>query len=524
MKNNPDIDIYINYEEYNLLFTNKSKQIAIKANFDNVILPENLIKIFIDDDFYYESLEEALKKRININFILVQNDEILLKNTYSPLSIILGISTQEKVSIEFKYKFNLLLNKINFKNYINRNKSKIFKFELENKSKEITYENITSLIFNELNYKDFVSSKSKYDGYSKEEFVYILKEFMLSEKILQSFQLDNSALLLYSFLIDYYDTESINKYLVSIFKYHNNVSINANFEKKILSTIPTNISLVEKTIYLYLNLVCTLKYDFEFIDDVSNIKKHKDLTRISEIDIHNNKVVSYEFSCLFAIFLEKLNIKFEYNDKYIIARIGKFILKYKSITSEFNSNLLSQIYILNGISLVNKNKNTKEEFSRTTKKIIDNLYQKRIDLEIMKMPFNRLLMNYKKESNKISIDFQEKYDIFYKLISNVYSFEDPISYIYAIKAIIFNECDFNANISFATVAELNNNVINPVVIVTINFVNMNLYNSNKYIYYNPPYPIKIYSLNELRLDFFHGKFKYISGNKDNIIGLEKSNI
>lgn len=517
------INIYIDHSEYNKVFYTKSKQIVVNSNLDDIVFYESLIDTFINNDEYFDALKEALSKRENLNLVVMQDNVVLQKNVYSPVSIVLAIKTKEDLPEEFKREFMVLINKIKIESYLAKKSKKTYTISVDNKSVELTYNDILEVILNSDKCYEFMNSKSKYLDLTKLEFVYILREFIIDKRIFLAFDLTKQQITYYKSLIQMYDISAINKYLETNFKYTNDVKINSDFENTILAEIPKNISLLEKTMYIYINMFQLLKYDLELVDD-NIIKKHKDLSRIQEIDVKNNRVFSYEFSCLLGKILEKLDIKFEYNDKYIIARINKFIIKYKAITQEFNLDNMSQLDILKGISVLNDNKDTKNEFYKIVNKIYNNVYQKKINVEILNMPFNKLINQYKLNTNKITIPFERKLDIFKALISNVALENNAIGYIYEIKRIIFNEDELNANISFATIAENENGEINPAVIITVNNINVNLYNSNKYIYYNPPRQIENYSLNELRLQFFNGRFKYIKNNKDNIIGVEKSSI
>ena len=522
--NNEELNICLTYSEYEKLFNTKSKQIFVNSNLEKVFLPEILIESFIEKRDYFNILKDSLNNKANISFNLVQGEEILIKNIYSPLSIVLGIKYKENfLDNELKREFKVILNKINFNNYLIKNKDKVFKFSIDGNDKKISYNNLFSILFDTNIYDEFISNNHKYLDLSKPEFVYALKEFITTKKIFLVYQFNEQSISLYKSLFEKYDTEAINKYLITSFKYSDKVNINEYFFNQLLYGIPKNASLIEKTIYIYLNLLQILRYDFEVEADTDIIKKHKDFTRIEEIDSKNNKVFPYEFMCLFAKILEKLKINFDYDEKFIVARIEKYLVKYKAISSTFNGEILSQLDLIKGISILNININTKNDFSKIISKISNNIYKKNINIQIVNMPFEQLLNVFKVKSNKISISFNEKYELFLNLISSANLGNDSLGYIYKLKTIIFNETELNSNISFATVAEYTSE-IKPVVIITINSININLYNSNKYIYFNPPQKIKIYNLNEIRYEFFNGRLKYIKGSSDNIIGVEKNNI
>ena len=514
--------ICLNYDKYKSLVLEDSKQIFIKTNLETVLMPEKLLLEFINNQSYFEILESSLIERVNLNLTLTENEEILVKKVYSPISIILGLKSKEaEFTNEQLRNFKVLFNKTDFKKYLAKNATKVYKLNFDNKDVSISYADLFSIILDETEYNKFINNKGKYNGFFKEEFIYMIKKFITEKRIFISFFLDADIFNRYLFLVQTYDTDVINKYVQTKFKYLDQIDINKNFEKDILASIPEDISNLEKIVWIYLNLHKYLKFDFELDDESEKVKKHKDYTRIVDISKENNYVFSYEFSALFGKFLDNMQIKFEYNDKYIIARIGKYLVKFKAISNQFNSDNLPVTDIIKGVILQNSNLGTKEKFLKIYNKVYKKIYQEKIDLKILRMPFKSLLNLYRMSSPKISVDFSKKYDIFLRLIQNVYHSDNAIGYIYELRKTLFAASELDANISFATISEQKNNKVDPIVIVTVNDVNINLYNSNKYIYYNPPENIRILNIKELRNEFFKGNFKYIKGNNDNIIGAQK---
>ena len=517
-----DIDILLNYNKYESLFSSEN-QIKVEVNLETISFPESFIDSFVTSPNYFGLLKKALTDRVNINFILIQDEEVLLKNVYSPVSIIMGISTKiEKYDFDFQRNFMVLMKKVDFRTYIAKKASTTFKINIDNQERKMSYGKITSIILNAEAYHNFNDSSNKYDDFSKEEYVYILKEFLATKRLFLAYNIEKTALNFYENLVQKFDTEAFNQYVIPAFEYSAQVNINRTLEENIIFNINNN-NLLKKAILIYLNLLQTLIYDFEYIDD-KKIKSHKDFTRIEEITLENNKVFPYEFSCLFAKFLEKIGINFEYSDDSIKARVGKYLLEFKAISSEFNKNVLSKYELIKGITLLNKNSITKLEFNELINSISDNLYKEEINKEINNMPLSKLVDCYKEYATKVSISFSDKYNILCKLISSVKDDANAIGYILALKKILFSLDELENNISFATIASNDGAELKPVVIITVNKINIKLSNSNKYIYYNPPEPLKKYNLKELRLEFFYGRLKYIKGTKDNIIGLEKSSV
>ena len=514
--------IRLDYSAYEKLIKNNSKQLFINANGNYVAIPRSIIYEFISNKEYMETLKSSLMERVNIELTLTQSDEILLKKVYSPISIILGIKLIESdLTNEELRNFKVLLDKANLKKYLTKNKDKEYTIEIDNKTRVITYKEIFAILLDKKEYDIFINSKGKYNGYFKEEFVYLLINFIAKHKIFLSFILDEEVSERYQYLIKYYDIEAINKYTTSDSKLLDKYEISEELFNDVTANLPSNVSNLEKIILLYLNLHNYLTFDFEIDDESDKIKKHKDYSRIVEINKTNNRVFSYEFSSVLAKILFKLGFNFEYNDKYILTRIGKYIVRFKSISENFNSKIYTDVDLLKGVTLKNFNKETINKFNKIYNKIYKKAYQDRIDLELLNLSFKDSINIYRTISKKITLPFKDKYHIFLKLIENVNLSYNAIAYVYEIKKIIFNASELNSNISFAIISEKNGRKIEPIVIITINFTNINLYNSNEYIYYNPPKKIRKLDLKGIRQEFFKGNFEYIKDTNDNIIGVEK---
>ena len=514
--------VRLDYDQYVKLIKNASKQIFINANGSYLAIPEGIIYEFISNKEYFETLKKSLLERVNIELILTEGDEILLKKVYSPISIILGIkSIEEKLNNEDLRDFKVILDKANIKKYLTKNKDKEYSIEIDGKLRTITYKEIFAILIDEKEYETFINLKGKYNGYFKEEFIYLLINFMADHKIFLSFELDEEMNKRYHYLIKYYDIEAINKYTSSDTDLLEKYDIDDKLFEDVTSDLPANTSNLEKVIMVYLKLHNYLVFDLEIDESSDKIKKHKDYSRIVEINKKNNRVFSYEFSSIFAKILYKLDFNFEYNDKYILARLGKYLVKFKAITADFNSSVCTDVDLLKGVTLKNSNKETIDKFNKIYNKMYKKAYQDKIDLKILNLPFKELINIYKTTTRKTSIPFKEKYDVFLKLIGRVKTNYNAIAYIYELRKLIFSEAELNANISFAIISEKNDNKIEPIVIITINFININLYNSNEYIYYNPPKEIRKLNLKGIRQEFFKGNFAYIKETNDNIIGVDK---
>lgn len=505
-----------------------SKNVYVNVNMVDTVIPLKLLQEMLVNEEFYSYLTKCIKGKTNLEFALTSNDEIISKITFPIVAIIIGLKQLLENDIEIDdsivTKINYLCRQIDFASFLKKSINLEFETKIDNHAIKLKYSEILSVMLEPEKYLEFINSPKKVYNLSKEEFAFCLKEFFTKENILNCYLFNNSFVQCYQYIISNYDIEAINNYLVSD-NLWSNINLNETLINEVSKNIPPHASKLEQVIYIYYILTQILNYDEEFDEVDGFAKKHKDFSRIELITSKNNRVANYEFTAIFAKFLEKLNINYKYSESNVKFRYKKYLLKATTISSEVSRNKSLIDKMLKGITVLNQNKNTKAEFEQLISKIYQELYAKKMNLSILKMSFTDSLTYYQKLSNKNSVPFKEKLELFYALIGDSKKIGGlDIGYIFQLKEILFNESELNSNIRFITISENDKNTSNPVVIITVNTVNINLYNTNNYIYYNPPYPIENYSLADLRKEFFNGRFSYIKGTKEDIIGLEKSSV
>lgn len=502
--------------------------VFVKVNEIDTLIPVNLLSEILHNDNYYQYLNDCINNHQNLEIALLSNQEIIAKAIFSTVSIVQGLkkwTANPNVTLEnkIKLKINYLTKKVNFEEFLKKNHDNKFELMIDNKSLQSTYGEILKILFEPSLYFNFINAKYKFLNLEAEEYIYYLKELFQKENILGSYIMDEIVVRNYSYLINNYDIESINKFIKTEYETLKNVNLNSELEERIISLISPKKTKVEKVIYLYYNLIQILTYDEEYESLVDIVKTHKDYSRIELITSHYNKVVNYEFVAIFCKFLEKLKINYEFNDTTIKFRIGKYILKANSISSAFDKekNIINKI--LGGINVLNHDKRTVAEFNNILASIHKEIYDQKLNTAILKMSYKESLEQYRKISSKNKMSFKSKLDLLISLIEHTENIgRIDIGYIFQLKTILFSDSELNSNINFITISENNKKISNPIVIITYNEVNVHLYNSNKYIYYNPPQALKTYNLLEIRKEFFNGRFSYIKGTKEDIIGVEKS--
>lgn len=103
--------------------------------------------------------------------------------------------------------------------------------------------------------------------------------------------------------------------------------INADIKNFILKDMPSDLTKLEKAIYIYSKLCKILDYDMEYYNDNAN-KKFIVEESISDVDLSNNNVVCYTFSYIYSGLLREIGI-----DQIKEAKInkGEFVNKHASV-------------------------------------------------------------------------------------------------------------------------------------------------------------------------------------------------
>lgn len=103
--------------------------------------------------------------------------------------------------------------------------------------------------------------------------------------------------------------------------------INTDIKNFILKDMPSDLTKLEKAIYIYSKLCKILDYDMEYYNDNAN-KKFIVEKSISDVDLSNNNVVCYTFSYIYSGLLREIGI-----DQIKEAKInkGEFVNKHASV-------------------------------------------------------------------------------------------------------------------------------------------------------------------------------------------------
>ena len=240
---------------------------------------------------------------------------------------------------------------------INYNMS-LRRFEDENKGKEVsvmidghecltTVDSIIKLLNMDVEeFNDFLTNgKSSFGGIKKDEFVYILVNYIKKAKLKDLYILDDVMLSrIQAFQNnELIDIEAFNQ-LLTTDVVSDDAIVNPDIKTRVLKNIPNTLNDLERVLYVYIMLYETYSYNPKlFVDD-------------------NRTEGVKEFSKTFANILNKYKVNYEITSETatnfkIKFRVGKFIMLLNA-RHEGNDRLT-------GIRCMNLNKATSEEFKET---------------------------------------------------------------------------------------------------------------------------------------------------------------
>lgn len=292
-----------------------------------------------------------------------------------------------------------------------------------------------------------------------------------------------------------------------------NFNLDNDFYQEIIGNMPTNMTNLEKTIYVYLKMCTLLTYDEEFYasfqDDLTN-KKHSDINRLSTITKINNQVICYEFNAIYAKILDKLGYKFKivlqnenclgygYGHTSLMYVCDEYIVSADSVTSVLcgDLQLVKRGKLPVGINCKNESLDIIKEFNYTLEEISELIKDQRVKKD---NNFMKTLDEYRSliELSNIAPNINEKIDMFFELLlkSNLNGV-DAIGYITVLANGIFNS-EVKKSINNTIVTENQNGSLRPVVIFTLNN-DISKYDSNLYLIFNPPNGLRQYNYEEIQ--------------------------
>lgn len=492
-------------------------------------------------DFIYEKytskLIDGTLLTSTLNVFEIYFGDTLVINSFSKIELfkVLSYLMNEQIfvpSSKEKERFNALKQSVSLENLISERNS--FQIRVDNIPYKISSQTII----------DFISlspSKRKamkmYANIPIKHMAYLAVHFIKDTKLLDNYEVSDKIKTSIESLESYQeiDFESTNQYLKNDDPNEQKISINPELKSKILESIPEGLDNLQKAIFIYMKMCEILTYDDEFyaVNQQGVVAfKHEKIDHINEITPSNNRVVCYEFNAIYSVFLKQLGFNYRtisrgYMDDFggghafLTFKSGEYIIKVDSVTGVLNGDIprVKQKLPLEGIIILNKNKDTKEKFKAELKRM-EGLYYK-----IGKEPtFKETLKAYEQSSPNITIiPFSEKLAIFFtKLKNNNYAQVDRLGYIQILKKTLFSQLELDNNISISYVR--NNHPLpdleaESIVVIAIDD---DTSDETKYYIYNARLGLNEIEKEELQERFDNGHYDYINPkSKPNIPGIKK---
>ena len=506
IKNNLTPNIIISEDKYKYL------QIGSNPCESSVALIHVLL-----NEYYYNLINLFKSNSYNVEIFIKYIDDIVATPHETRVEFINKLETLSKKGIfnndEIR-KINYLKSLINYEFVI---KNKTFIYYYEQQRKEITTEKVLNL-FKQDN-KIFIEKINNCNEEYKDELIVLLLSF--SSKYLNKFgyivseNIQKNVEYIVKISNDYDVIDKIN--LKKKPSYIKKAKLNQELIDNILKEIPLDFTDYEKSLYAYIYLCNHLTHDEEDINKINEKIDHKNINRIKSINEKNNIVVCYEFATIYALILDRLNIKYEMSGdpKYgrghiylsIVYKDSKICVEATKGLFECDLTRTKNNLKICGYIVEKSNPKTQEEIDKSYDKVyeyIEKKYNKKFFFEPDYIKYKRLEIQYE------NIDIEKKLHIFYDEINNCdLPPIDKVKYIRLLKKIMFGK-----NKDFDMCIILNNNKVSIV---------FSLKQNDDYKYYLYIYPNNIIETTKSQIEqgFNSGCFEYIEEFSDEIQGIKK---
>ena len=334
-------------------------------------------------------------------------------------------------------------------------------------------------------------------------------------------------ILLHYELIDF---EAVNHDLEIVDKVYNKIELSNEVKEMIIKNKPSELSLLETAIYIYIKMCQTFTYDREFFSQNQTYKK--ELSYITTISPNNLEVTCFEFAVIYGQLLANIGINFrsyygkkqriyelrsimdngekEYGQKHAFTefRVGKFLIDADAMESILEGDLIdSKLYLpLNGLQCINSNRETQEEFEQTLNKVYTIIKSEK------KLP--QIDKSYLEHIEDLS--YLNRINILQKQI-NLLNLKglDAYSYIVNMKRKLYTEEELKSNLNIRIIRTNNPEDINKnadvLMIITINKRDFELNDfNNEYYILTPENELIPITYEKLKSKFINGEFEYIS--------------
>ena len=334
---------------------------------------------------------------------------------------------------------------------------------------------------------DYINTPNRKGSISKEAFLYIVRRFIIREKLMDNFIFPENIEKRITDIVNYeiLDFESQNTYLSDENSLTSKTNLNPELIEAITKDIPANYSTLEKAIFIYIKMCKILSYNDEFFAAKQRglaAEKHRMIDYIETISPQFPEVVCYEFNAIYAKMLHSLGINFQrecfsWKNKYgdghenLSFRVGKYIIEADSsrhiLTGDlFNAKVGNSI---KGLKCRNQNFDTYMDFDEILRKVYKDI--KKED----KSTFSEALKEYEELTNakQAHIPFNTRFDIFLeKIRTSSFNGLNIMSYILRLVNVLFIEEEREHYIDFEIIRD-NNPKDEDKIVATCGIITMN---------------------------------------------------
>lgn len=528
--------LIVSTEEDNI--NKESPTIKCSVNGKDISITKEVLTKLLTDDRYYSYVLKLFNNEIPCFRVCgVKNGDITPSIKLSKAEIVIGLEELKKETIftdEMNDKLSYLSSEVSFNKFFNDFKDNAYQISIDGFDIVIPLLGMINFLRLKEDYYLKCLSLDTISNTKVEYFIYALTKFIVDEHILDNYVMSEDMIDRISKLIcnEVIDVESLNQITKTIDKEKDKVKVNERFHDYIMSDME-GLSLLEKSIYIYIKMCKSFTYDEEFYASGQTglpTLKHRDINNIEKIDLTNNKIVCYEFNAIYAKFLSELGINYisitrggnEYGTghAYLTYRIGKYLINADSVESIIRGDLFqAKLNLpLNGLVCKNANLDTKSEFSS----IVDKVYKRFIGYNTSSnISFEDIKNEYESLCSKRSIPLEERASI---LINKVNGADlegvDSLSYIIHLNNLLFTSLEKKKNMVVSLLKHnLGDDKVGVSVIFTINKSDVNKNSDeNKYIYYEPKNKLIEIQKDEILKEMKDGSLSYIKGSVYKIPG------
>ena len=516
--------LILNKKEFNSILNTETVFYSFLDK-ENAFIQKGFLLYLINTDEGYKYLFDAIDNKLsNLKIVYLNNNEIAGKVS---IEIACLLSLLEDIEEVNKERLEEIKSKCDLKQLIKDYKDEIYYQIVNNKGTEIRAIRLVELFLSGQSKLEEYFNVFKKIGLSKREVMYLVNSFFKDEEIVKRYVLPKEVIQRYMNLTNYkmIDFESINRISSSKLK---GAYIDENLKGHLYKGINENYTDLEKAIYLYIRMCKYLSYDPSYYVNDSRdgvVALYDDPSRLKDIKDDKHNIVCYEFNYMYAKLLEELNIPYESSIRKLRSGgghanlefvYGKYIVLADAVTSVFNGDLVNAKINtkLVGLKCLNKCESTVEEFNDILEKVYNDIITEEIENNLSDAEICNLLLIYRKLTNaeKKENVIKRKMDILLSELSHPeLKTMDAIGYALKLRNIIFSPKERMINFAITVLKYQNDDVKEPVMIITINETeNINISKNNKYYFYVPGNKAKKIKKEVLELLLENNELEYIS--------------